>query len=692
VETISSGISDLKQEPLAPSEAYQMKRTTLLRDVENAEHDFAEVEEMYAEYLTAVESTNLAHEERVDTEIAQYKTELQELQRRFEAVQADTERLKEQSLEAQKEALKAELRRIQEKVVPILNMLLKQTDLADALQAAPPTREQIENLQQLNQLRSANENKLHMLDGLLIEVNTAKKQQEGVESKLQGLLGDAQAWQNEEGEAQSALQELAVQADAEKLKLATALGTLDTLRADTDAAIARVSAENARHGDMRKSVHAFEQSNATISGALERVSSTVDALEAQRIDAQPSPELAAAQAELLTMQAKLDSLSKARDATSKKLDEASAALKQVTDETAASKIEAEAAQAATAAAQQELKRQRSAAAAKISPSADSYPSNVRLELSTHISDLEKTLQELDADAKNAADMSHGLEALMLQHSANIAQLEEQRKAHALEARKKVTLAEHRRQFTQQERERLRKLGQELETADAVFRTNLQKINKELSLAEQALVEEYEYASTFMAAAAVTRPASVPEAQAEVPLSTDFQGTYYQRSWNTGSASPSVFDFDINTADIDASSPDSGAKRTLPAEPLNAARTRPKSKKRARKNRAEPAAEKGKTTSEMPEAKKEIAPPPVVKMPHRKPLQASSLSQRSQEDWGWDEDDSVNILRGDAKTATGGAPKTGIENTLNAEETHSKKAHIKPHAPRKKAQHSYSEPW
>lgn len=683
VEAICSGLSDLEQErkPVS-SEAYNRKRSTLLSDIEKAEHDFGEVEEMYAEYLTAVENRNLAQVERVDAEIAQYEAELQEMQHRFTAVQADTERLKEQSLEAHEEALQAELFHIQQQIAASEIALGEQTKIAATSQAAPPTGELTESLKQLNLLRCENENKLHTLDKLLVEVKAAKILQEEVESKLQGLLDDARIRNNEEQEAQQKLEELVSQAEAEKLKLAQVLRTLDMLRADTDAATAQASAENARHADMRKSVLAFEQSNATISAALERVTRKVSALEAQHSDAHPSPEFAAAQAELQAVQKKLDSLSKARDAANQKIDETSAALKQMTAETETLKSEAATAKAKTVAAQQELKRQRSAAVARVPPSAVNYPPNIRVELSAQIVDLQKKLQVLDADSKTAEDMSHGLEALILQHSANIAQLEEQRTAHALEVRKKVTLAEHRRQFTQQERERVRKLGQELETADAVFRVDLQKINKELSLAEQALVEEYDYALSFMAVATVAKPAPAPEKEVELSLSAA-----HQRSWSTGRVSPSVFDFDINPADVKVPSYENGEKRTLPVGPCKAARAKPK--KRARqKTKAEPA-EKLKAVG-MPEAQKAAAPSPVVKAPHRKSLRTSSLSQRSQEDWGWDEDDgSISLLRG---TGTGAGPAMGVENVLNIGETHSGKTHVKPNEKRKKAQRSLPETW
>jgi hypothetical protein len=360
-----------------------------------------------------------------------------------------------------------------------------------------------------------------------------------------------------------------------------------------------------------------------------------------------------------------------------------AALQQATAETETLKEESATAKAATVAAQKELKRQRSAAVAKAPPSTDKYPPNIPVEFSTRIVDLQKQLQKLDEDSKTTGDLFHGLEALMLQHSANIAQLEEQRKAHALEARKKVTLAEQRRQLKQQEHEQMDKLRLDIEAADAAFRADLQKIHKEQSAAENALIENYEYDTA--AASAAQKATSVPEKLVEMPASTT-----YQRNWNTGRVSPNVFDFDINTTDIGALGYEAG-EDSQPAETSKKSRHTKRRKLQHKKSSKEEQAAEKVATVEMPEREKAIAPPPVVKAPLR-----SFLSQRSQEDWGWDEDESASLMQRSAVGGSGGGRgtviATGVENVLNIGETHSRKTHLKPNAPRKKAQHSLPETW
>ena len=671
-----------------PMDAYQRMYTTLLTEIEETERSFEEQEKDYAEYLAAVANTDSARSERLDAEKAQFEMELQEMQRRYKAVQEDTEGLKEQScsLNAQAEALQAELVVLREKEAASERTFGEQTHLAATLQAATPGRELIESLEQAKLLQSENKNKRHMLEELYTEVDGAIKLQKEVESTLQDLQNSTVACQNEEGEAQHSIDELEPQAEAAGLSLTTALRTLDTLRADTDAAVAQADAEKARHGDMRKSVQAFEQSNETISAALDRVSRGCDALQAELSpDMQLPPEYAAPQAELQAAQKELEMLAETSDATNRKIDEVTAALQQATAETETLKDESATAKAATAVAQKELKRQRSAAVAKAAPSTDKYPPNIPPEFSARIVDLQKQLQKLEEDSKTTADMFHGLEVLMLQHSANIAQLEEQRKAHALEARQKVTLAEQRRHLKQQEHEKMDKLRLDIEAADAAFRADLQKIHKEQSAAEKMLIENYEH---DMAAAAATQTVtSVPEKLIVMPASTT-----YQRDWNTGRVSPNVFDFDINTADMNTLDYEAGNDSQLAAETRKPSHS--KRKKRKKSSKEEKAAEKV-ATVEMPQ--KAVAPPPVIKAPLRKQLHASSLSQRSQEDWGWDEDEGSSLMQRSALGGSGVGGSTviamGVENVLNIGETHSRKTHAKkPNAPRKKAQHSLPETW
>ena len=697
-ETLRAASNDLERCHIFFSNSdYFIKRADLLADIEASETEAAELEDMYANFQSAAVQTDRARVARLTAEIAEYTAELNDIETLIKEVNYESENLKQQMCDTQiqLEKLKLNLKNVQAEDEEAQESVHQQTNIAASLQTSEQSTE-MRTCKELNQqLCAENTIKSTTLAELHKEIEQINAAQDDTEAVLSDLQTTMLAHQLAERTAHSDIIALVEQAENERHVLAAVIRANDAIRADAEAAVAQAAAEKVRHLDMHKSLQAFEQSNATINAALERVSRGCEVLQAELSPTAPLPaDLAAVQWEMASAQNDLDAVANDIKTGTTKISEISLLLQKTAVEIESLKSEAAHADAQATATRHQLKRQRSAAATKDVAQFFAnieYPYNlVPTELQQHISDLNTQLEDLNAAEESAAKFVSDLEQKLQVHAAEISSLHQQRKNSALDARRKVTLTENRRQVAKQQRARLRKLIQELSIADESFRADLSKMESELSDVENKLLQEFEIATQLLTqatavAAGASKPPLTPSSSAAA-----FTSTRQHLSPSTTFQHNNVFDFDFSIDDLEAMQEQSGQqdKRSKRVS------SKPKGriKKKGKLQNPIPASRKVQAAETM--VSEVFAAPPALIKAHRRTSKGLSLRAQDEWDWGADEEpasQSCSPLAIVRSTET--AVLFGVENARQANvalEYSAGENVSKQHAPRKKTLLNQSE--
>ena len=489
--------------------AYEVKRDILLNDIEQLDADTEELEKWWGQYQNAQFSTDIAKMKRLKMEIQQFEGELKELRERHELLLKNVGIVKQESCEKQtrQENIEEDLASARLEYDQCQELVGQYTLRVAELESAPVSEHVANRLNQIDALITESENKQHKLSmgqNEAVAAATNLSEQERIQERLKN---EVSMLQNEEQEAHVLLETLSVQTETGRLALAAATRARDTLLADISGKSKQAITEDARHIDMKKNLVAFDQSNAAICDALERVNNGCELLEAELAELSKDPsqhqdktslhlsenasELEIAMIDARSAEKELQELTDLCKKAAAETEEAANAIGRIPQELAQSEEEIARDKIAIAATQKELHHLRNQADVAFTADAGNLDEYTNVENPNHeqIIRTQVNVKSMIASGTNTKEMIIALEMLIDKHKEDIALLQQQVQDHHLQTRLKVKQAEHRRQFAQVKRTRLRVLGEQLTAADEEFRANLHKCSEELDEMERALEEE-----------------------------------------------------------------------------------------------------------------------------------------------------------------------------------------------------------